>query len=1131
MPAIKRRAASPAIDGRGSPPSPKRARTEEDEAERQRGKNKGKARQEEGEDDLDEEETPEQEAPDQDEEKKFEEENEEIIRERIMNKGKTQGGVAEMGIIESLEMHNFMCHKYLTFTFGPQINFIIGHNGSGKSAVLSALTVALGGKATSTGRGNGLKSFIREGQQVSEVSVVLKNQGEEAYRPNEYGKSIVITRRFTKEGSSSYKIKSKDGRVVSTKREELSTICDHMNIQVDNPMNILTQDAARQFLSASQPADKYKFFLRGTQLSQLSEEYQTCLEAIQSMQKTVKRKSEGLPDLEEALEEATSRFEEAQKAREQRHKADDLKQELAWAHVASKEEELGKRMEEAARLARRLPRIQEDLRAAQAKVEEESDKVAALEADLENMGDVEEIQQKKKVLQEESRENRQKLLKLKNEEKQMSATVTRCTGLIAEYDAQIAAEREKIEARSQVKREETDRKIDEAQNAYDEAEAQLADFRTRKAELEQEAQTVENEGKTLKAQKDEAQREIMNANGALQQHQDAEKNKLAPYGNRMDQVLAAIERTNWYGNRPVGPLGLYVKVKEPIWAPLMRVQLGGLMTAFAITDSRDRAQLGQLLKQHENRNSIIISEVDLFDYSHGEPPPGILTVLRVLDVSDPYVLRVIINSAGIESTYVARSRAELDDILLRTGRGGHGWSADLYNVRRFPEGGGSSNPITMMNGRDPRQQLFASQDAVGEKRRLDEALQQANENYRRINERLQVAQMEYTRLKKEIGGLHNRENQLQDKSKNLKFIRDTLLMERNEEQSITISTIEDAKAGMEAEKQMTIEQFKVAQQQKNEIDAVQRVLTEKMNALQAQIDAFEGDKSKLQKQIEELSISRLTAQHQVQYYEKKLKEEEENVKNAQEIEANVQKEFEQWTEKALQYCKRWPNPRNADEVQRSLDAVHAALREREKRQGASVEEMTIEVNKRKAAVDSAKRDVRQMYHLIKVLKKSMTLRLTKWHHFRRHIALRCKVYFQYHLSNRGYYGKVLFDHVLGTLQLKVQTDDQTQTQNSREKDPRSLSGGEKSFSTICLLLSLWESIGCPIRCLDEFDVFMDAVNRRISMKMMIDTANASDSKQYVLITPQDMTNIVIGNTVRVHRMTDPERGQGVLAFS
>jgi structural maintenance of chromosomes protein 6 len=76
---------------------------------------------------------------------------------------------------------------------------------------------------------------------------------------------------------------------------------------------------------------------------------------------------------------------------------------------------------------------------------------------------------------------------------------------------------------------------------------------------------------------------------------------------------------------------------------------------------------------------------------------------------------------------------------------------------------------------------------------------------------------------------------------------------------------------------------------------------------------------------------------------------------------------------------------------------------------------------------------------------------------------------------------------------------------------------------------------------------MDAVNRRISMKMMvcvpswlarnpalltwfqIDTANSSDGKQYILITPQNMQNIHVGPTVRVHLMPDPERGQGTLA--
>jgi hypothetical protein len=67
--------------------------------------------------------------------------------------------------------------------------------------------------------------------------------------------------------------------------------------------------------------------------------------------------------------------------------------------------------------------------------------------------------------------------------------------------------------------------------------------------------------------------------------------------------------------------------------------------------------------------------------------------------------------------------------------------------------------------------------------------------------------------------------------------------------------------------------------------------------------------------------------------------------------------------------------------------------------------------------------------------------------------------------------------------------------------------------------------------IDEFDVFMDAVNRRISMKMMIETANTSDKKQYILITPQDMTNVSLGPTVRVLRMSDPERGNGMLPFA
>ena len=72
---------------------------------------------------------------------------------------------ADNGILESVNCTNFMCHGYLEVTLGPLINFIIGHNGSGKSAVLTAITICLGGKATATNRGQSLKSFIKEGQE------------------------------------------------------------------------------------------------------------------------------------------------------------------------------------------------------------------------------------------------------------------------------------------------------------------------------------------------------------------------------------------------------------------------------------------------------------------------------------------------------------------------------------------------------------------------------------------------------------------------------------------------------------------------------------------------------------------------------------------------------------------------------------------------------------------------------------------------------------------------------------------------------------------------------------------------------------------------------------------------------
>jgi structural maintenance of chromosomes protein 6 len=96
---------------------------------------------------------------------------------------------------------------------------------------------------------------------AAQVMIAIKNQGEDAFRPEVYGKTIHISRKFTKEGTSTWRMENEDRKLVSNKKEELLAIIDQMNIQVDNPLSVLTQDAARQFLSASSASDKYKVCL------------------------------------------------------------------------------------------------------------------------------------------------------------------------------------------------------------------------------------------------------------------------------------------------------------------------------------------------------------------------------------------------------------------------------------------------------------------------------------------------------------------------------------------------------------------------------------------------------------------------------------------------------------------------------------------------------------------------------------------------------------------------------------------------------------------------------------------------------------------------------------------------------
>ncbi len=172
------------------------------------------------------------------------------------------------------------------------------------------------------------------------LSVKIKNEGETAYQQDVYGNSIVVERHFSRSGSSSFKIKSMTGRLISTRKGDLDEICDYFALQIDNPMTVLTQDMARQFLNNSSPYDKYKFFMKGTQLEHLDGDYLIVEQNVEIIDQDLWKKHEDIKVFREAMEKAQSLVALSQKQDERRARIEHLSQQMAWAQVEEQERTL-----------------------------------------------------------------------------------------------------------------------------------------------------------------------------------------------------------------------------------------------------------------------------------------------------------------------------------------------------------------------------------------------------------------------------------------------------------------------------------------------------------------------------------------------------------------------------------------------------------------------------------------------------------------------------------------------------------------------------------------------------------------------------------------------------------------------
>ena len=170
---------------------------------------------------------------------------------------------------------------------------------------------------------------------------------------------------------------------------------------------------------------------------------------------------------------------------------------------------------------------------------------------------------------------------------------------IAEYERKIDEETRRMEIHTQAKRDETMRKLQIAKADVEEAQKRVKEIAEREAVQKAENDRIKQEFTQIEAAGRQKEARIGEINDMIKKCREQQNNAFTPYGNRIKELLDLISRATWHGEKPLGPLGLHVKLRQSEgWAAdVLRSLLAHLLTAFTVTDPRDRPQLKRLLDQ------------------------------------------------------------------------------------------------------------------------------------------------------------------------------------------------------------------------------------------------------------------------------------------------------------------------------------------------------------------------------------------------------------------------------------------------------------------------------------------------------------------------------------------------------
>ncbi|XP_009884709.1 PREDICTED: structural maintenance of chromosomes protein 5 [Charadrius vociferus] len=997
---------------------------------------------------------------------------------------------------------------------GPNLNMIVGANGTGKSSIVCAICLGLAGKPSFIGRADKVGLFVKQGCLKGVVEIELSKTPD----------NIIITREIQVVNNTSAWFINRKPATLKTVEEQIAAL----NIQVDNLCQFLPQDRVGEFAKLSKielleateksigPPEMYRFHC----------ELKNFREKERELENLCRDKTNSLEKMRQRIERYKQDVERYHERKRHLDLIEMLERKRPWVEYEN------------------VRRQHEDVKQSRDQAKEELKNLKEMQSPVTKK--IQETEERFKILDMKMRDKAAEIKHISQKCKQKQDALEMKDKQIEEIHKALRMKKDE-EIDRQRKIHNTHKMIEDWKNELntmadcENLQPQTDAVNNELKKLQEERANIDSDISDLTAEKMNQEREkkrIIDRLGQLNNIMNMKEENLKGRFRDTHSALMWLRRNKEKFKKKVcEPMMLEINMKDNRHAKYVESHISANdMRAFVFESQEDMEMFLVEMRDHQKlRVNAVCAPAQSCAESLPSRPIGELrrygffSYLRELFDAPHPVMSYLCSQYHVHDVPVGteKTRNMIERVIQETKFRQIYTAEEKYIVKVS-----AYTNLTLSTNTSLRAAQFLSSSVdTDERRQLENQQQDINNSIKSLDMRLTTLferqkhlerrDNELRQQKKELLERGNRRKQLESKIgvkyDSLKQLeQDAINLEKESEQAnVKIKEINTQKARLVTELMDLIKMCVSLNVTKADLALESTTVAAEKNRLESEYKAASVQLGAAEQRFRELDdMKRVLTENCKELLKKarqvcKLSPDQHLPKEFQTVctKTNLHIPLQFWmlyTILTSPHC--CVTHASFEEKTRAscFTGLNASVVEEYNKQTQEIQQLTEYLEEKKNELDNYRQNISEVKERwLNPLKKLIEQINAKFSNF--FSSMQCVGEVDLHVENEEEYDKY-------GIRIRVKFHSSTEL---HELTPYHQSGGEKSVSTMLYLMALQELNRCPFRVVDEINQGMDPMNERRVFEMVVKTACKESTSQYFFITPKLLQNLTYNDKMTV----------------